>query len=80
MRVNFRGAAHSICSLRYKTPKEILAVFHNDSTYDCHFIIKKLAKKFYGHLEFLGENKEKLLIFQHQLIKNLIMVKQLHPD
>ena len=28
----FRGAAHSICNLRCKTPKEILVVFHNGST------------------------------------------------
>ena len=40
----FRGAAHSICNLRYKTPKEIPVVFHNGSTYDYHFIINKLAK------------------------------------
>ena len=38
----FRGAAHSICNLRYKT---IPIVFHNSSTYDYHFIINKLAKK-----------------------------------
>ena len=30
----FRGAAHSICNLRYKTPKEIPVVFHNGCTYD----------------------------------------------
>ena len=30
----FRGADHNICNLRYKTPKEISAVFHNGSTYD----------------------------------------------
>ena len=47
----FRGAAHSICNLRYKIPKEILVVFHNGSTYDYHFIINKLAKEFDGHLE-----------------------------
>ena len=29
----FRGAAHSICNLRYKTLKEIPVVFHNGSTY-----------------------------------------------
>ena len=39
----YRGAAHSICNLRYKIPKEIPVVFHNGSTYDYHFIIKKLA-------------------------------------
>ena len=40
----YRGAAHNICNLRYKIPKEIPVVFHNDSTYDYHFIIKELAK------------------------------------
>ena len=40
-----RGAAHSICNLRYKTPKEIPIVFHNGSTYDYQSIINKLAKK-----------------------------------
>ena len=39
----YRGAAHNICSLRHKTPKEFTAVFLNGSTYDYHFIIKKLA-------------------------------------
>ena len=40
----FKGPAHSICNLRYKTPKEIPVVFHNGSTYDYYFIIKQLAK------------------------------------
>ena len=45
----YRGAAHSIFNLRYKTPKEITVVFHNGSTY--HFIIKELAKEFEGQFE-----------------------------
>ena len=36
----YRGAAHNICNLRYKIPKEIPIVFHNGSTYDYYFIIK----------------------------------------
>ena len=68
----FRGAAHGFCNLIYKIPKEIPIVFHNGSTYDYHFIINKLAKEFDGQLECLGENTEKLL-FQYQLVKNLIM-------
>ena len=36
----YRGPAHSICNLRYQTPKEIQIVLHNGSTYDYHFIIK----------------------------------------
>ena len=54
----FRGAAHSICHLRYKTPNEIPVVFHTGSTYDYHLIINKLAKEFHGQLECLGENTE----------------------
>ena len=42
----YKGAAHIICNLRCKKPKEILAVFHNDSTYDYHFIINRLAKEY----------------------------------
>ena len=49
----FRGAAHRICNLRYKTSKEIPIVFHNGSTYDYHFIINKLAKEFDGQLKCL---------------------------
>ena len=67
----YRGAAHSICNLRYKTPKKILVVFRNGSTYDYHFIIKKLAKQFDGHLECLGENTEKYLTFSVPIKKEL---------
>ena len=48
----FRGAAHSICNSRYKTPKEILVVFHNSSIYDYYFMINKLAKECDGQLEY----------------------------
>ena len=44
----YRGAAHDICILRYKMPKEIPVVFHNGSAYDYHFIIKELAEEFEG--------------------------------
>ena len=67
----FREAAHSICNLRYKTPKEIPVVFHNGSTYDYHFIINKLAKEFYGQLECLGENTEKYITFSVSISKGL---------
>ena len=59
----YRGAAHNICNLRYKTPKEIPIVFHNGSTYDYHFIIKVLVKEFDGNFECLGENTEKYITF-----------------
>ena len=59
----YKGAAHSICNLRYKIPKETHVVFHNGSTYDYHFIIKQLAKEFKGNFECLGENSEKYITF-----------------
>ena len=59
----YRGAAHNICNLRYKIPKEIPIVFHNGSTYDYHFIIKELVKESEGNFECLGENTEKYIIF-----------------
>ena len=68
----FRGAARSICNLRYKTPKEILVVFHNGSTYDYHFIIiNKLGKVFYGQFEYLGENTGKYITFSVPISKEL---------
>ena len=42
----YRGATHSICSLKFNVPSEIPEVFHNGSNYDYHFIIKELANEF----------------------------------
>ena len=39
----YRGAAHSICNLKFNVPNEILASFHNSSNYDYYFIIKESA-------------------------------------
>ena len=36
----YRGAAHSICNLKFNVRNEIPVVFHNGSDYDYHFIIK----------------------------------------
>ena len=67
----FRGAAHSICNLRYKVPKEIPVVIHNSSTYDYHFIIKQLAEEFEGQFECLGENTEKYITFSVPIKKEV---------
>ena len=47
----------------YNTPREIPVVFHNGSSYDYHFIIKRLAEEFEGDFECSGENKEKCITF-----------------
>ena len=75
----YRGAAHNICNLRYKIPKEIPIVFHNGSTYDYHFIIKELVKEFDGNFECLGENTEKYITFSVP-IKKKIEHKDIHGD
>ena len=59
----YRVAAHNICNLRYKVPKEIPVVFHSGSTYDYHFIIKELVKEFDVNFDCLGENTEKYITF-----------------
>ena len=40
----YRGTAHNICNLRYKTPKKIPVVFHNGSTYD-YFISQRASRR-----------------------------------
>ena len=67
------GAARRICNLRYKVPKEIPVGFHNGSTYDCHFIIKRLAREFKGYFESIGENMEKYITFS-------VPIKKEHDD
>ena len=63
----FRGAAHNICNLRHKIPREIPVAFYNGSTYDYHFIIKQLTIEFKGNFDCLGEDTEKYI--QRQSMK-----------
>ena len=76
----YREAAHSICNLCYQIPKEIPVVFHNGSTYDYHFIIKRLAKEFKGNFDCLGEIQKNTLLFLYQLKKSMLMVKHLYTS
>ena len=43
---DYRGAALSICNVKYSVPKKIAIAFHNGSNYDYYFIIKELAGEF----------------------------------
>ena len=69
--LEFRGAAHNICKLRYKTPNEIPAVFENGSTCDYHSIINQLPKEFNVQLECSVENTENYTIFSVPIKKEL---------
>ena len=59
----YRGAAHSICNLKYSVPKKIPIVFHNRSNYDYHFIMKELVKEVKKQFTCLGEVTEKFITF-----------------
>ena len=50
----YTGGAHSMCNLKYSVPKRISIVFHNESNYDYHFIIKELAEQFKKQFTCLG--------------------------
>lgn len=58
----YRGAAHNICNLRYKSPKFIPIFFHNLSGYDCHLFIKKLGEA-PGPMRVIAKNKENYISF-----------------
>ena len=72
----YKGAAHSICNLRFNVPNEIPVVFHNRSNYDYHFIIKELANEFEGKFECLGENTEKYKTFSIPTEKELTEINK----
>ena len=67
----YRGAAHSICNLRFNMPNKILAVFHGGLNYNYHLIVKELANKFEEQLECLVENKESFKHFSVSLEKEI---------
>ena len=73
----FRGAAHSICNLRYKTQEDIPVVIHNGSNYDFHLIITELAKEFRSEIQCIPEDKEKYKTFSisimHREVNNKII-------
>ena len=50
-----RCVAHSICNLKYKTPRNIVVGFHKLSDYGYKFIINDLAKEFKGKFDNLKE-------------------------
>ena len=68
----YRGAAHSICNFKFKVLNEISVVFHRDSNYDYHFIIKEFASEFEGQFECIGENKGTYKPFTAPLRKKII--------
>ena len=69
----YRGAAYSICNLKYSVPKKVPIVFHNGSNYDYHFIIKE-QKNLKKQLTCLGENNEKYKTFTVPMEKEVTRI------
>ena len=55
----YRGAAYSICDLKFNISHGIPAVFNSDSNYDYNFIKKELVNNIEGQPECLMEIREK---------------------
>ena len=71
----FRGAAHSICNLKYRLPKFYPVIFHNLSGYDSHLFIKNLGKS-EGKIDCIPNNEEKYISFtKHILVDKFINKK-----
>ena len=70
----YRGAAHSICNLKYSVPKKIPTVFHNVSNYDYHFIIKKLGEYFRKQFTCLRKSNEKYATFTVPIEKEVTRI------
>ena len=69
-----RGAAHSICNIKYSVPIKVPVVFHNGSKYDYHFIIKESAEKFKKQFTCLQENTEKYITFTVPIEKEVMRI------
>ena len=67
----YRGAAHSICNLRYSTQKDIPVLFHNVTNYDFNLIITELAKEFRSELQCIPVNTNKYLSFSIPIKKKV---------
>ena len=55
----YRGAAHSKCNLKMKTPKFVPVLFHNLEGYDSHLFVKSLA----GKVSCIPKTDEKYISF-----------------
>ena len=68
----YRGAAHSIFTLKRSVPEKTSKAFHNGSNYDCQFIIKQLEEELEKNL-LVQEKTLKPLHFQYKkkLLENM---------
>ena len=73
----YRGAALSICNLKYRVTKKIPIIFHNASNYNYHFIIKQLAEALKKQFTCLEENTENYITFAIPIKKEVTEIHKL---
>ena len=71
----FRGAAHSICNLKFRLPKFYPVIFHNLSGYDSHLFIKNLGKS-EGKIDCIPNNEEKYISFTKEILVDKFINKE----
>ena len=62
----YRGPVPGICNLNFNVPNEIPVVFHNNSKYDYHFIIKNWQMSLKDFLNVLGKTMKYIKVFLYQ--------------
>lgn len=59
----FRGYAHNICNLNYRTTYFSPVIIHNFKNYDSHLILKQLPQHYAKHVEIIPTTIEKFSMF-----------------
>ena len=62
----YRGAAHTLCNLKYKKPNFTPVVFHNLSGYDSHLFIRNLGFS-EGNIDCIPNNEERYINFTKKI-------------
>ena len=70
-----RGAAHSICNLRYSSQIDIPVFFHNGRNYEFNLLIEELAKEYKSDINCIQLNTNKYMSFSVPIKKEVIEPK-----
>ena len=62
----YRGAGHSKCNLRMKTPTFVLVLFHNLESHNSHLFVKSLG----GKINCIPKIDEKYILFSKKVVYN----------
>ena len=68
----YRGAAHSVCNLRYTGNNDITVGIRNGSNYDFKLLLKQFASSFLEVISVIAESIEKYMTFSLTFAKTEI--------